>query len=191
MTMTDNAIFSRCLPDLAADLSRFSGDLTALAERLGLPLAELQPDHISVRCHQNATAERWAEGLSQLGEMFSQAEINQRPICLFRLYQPISLLGWQIRVVELPWPGSKRYPHEGWEHIEVVLPGDPDTLGQRAMALIADHGLTAPGISFKTSRPAGEQDSLPNPTLAVTDGKTTIKFHPYTLEAVVASEQAK
>ncbi|PAW91672.1 hypothetical protein CKQ79_29675, partial [Klebsiella pneumoniae] len=22
--------------------------------------------------------------------------------------------------VELPWPGEKRYPHEGWEHIEIV-----------------------------------------------------------------------
>ena len=187
--MTDIATFSRLLPDLADDLQRFAGDLSNLAHRLGLSLAELQPDHISLRCHQNATAERWAAGLSELGEMFSRADINQRPVCLFRLHQPLRLLNWQIPVVELPWPGNKLYPHEGWEHIEVVLPGDPHTLGQRAMALIADHGLTQPGMSFKTSAPSAEHDSLPNPTLAVTDGKTTIKFHPYTLEAVVASEK--
>lgn len=189
--MSDIASFARLLPDLADDLQRFAGDLSHLAHRLGLSLADLQPDHISVRCHQNATAERWADGLSRLGEMFSRAEINHRPVCLFRLHQPLRLLSWQIQVVELPWPGDKHYPHEGWEHIEVVLAGDPQTLGQRAMALIADHGLTQQGISFKTSTPAGEHDCLPNPTLAVTDGKTTVKFHPYTLEQIVASEKQR
>lgn len=189
--MSDFASFARLLPDLADDLQRFAGDLSQLAHRLGLSLADLQPDHISVRCHQNTTAERWFEGLSQLGEMFSRAEINQRPVCLFRLHQPLRLLNWHMHIIELPWPGNKHYPHEGWEHIEVVLPGEPETVGQRAMALIADHGLTQPGIYFKTSTPAGQHDCLPNPTLAVTDGKTTIKFHPYTLEQIVASEQQR
>lgn len=188
--MTDNHDFSRVLPELAQDLNRFTLDLAHLAGRLGVSLQTLAPDHISLRCHQNSTAERWAAGLSQLGEMFSQAEINGRPVCLFRLRTPLSLLGHQVSVVELPWPGNKHYPHEGWEHIEVVLEGDPQTLGQRAMALIADHGLTQPGISFKTSQPAAVEGALPNPTLAVTDGKTTLKFHPFSLEEVVASEQS-
>ena len=187
--MSDIASFARLLPDLADDLQRFAGDLSHLAHRLGLSLANLQPDHISVRCHQIATAERWAVGFSQLGEMFSRAEINQRPVCLFRLHQPLRLLSWQIHIIELPWPGNKYYPHEGWEHIEVVLAGEPESLGQRAMELIADQGLTHPEISFKTSSPAAQHDGLPNPTLAVTDGKTTIKFHPYSLEQIVASEQ--
>jgi len=30
---------------------------------------------------------------------------------------------------------------------------------------------------------------LPNPTLAITDGTVTIKFHPYSIRDVVASEQ--
>jgi hypothetical protein len=37
------------------------------------------------------------------------------------------------------WPGEKRYRHEGWEHVEVVLRGDHQTLGVRAMALLSDH----------------------------------------------------
>lgn len=45
---------------------------------------------------------------------------------------------------------EKRYPHEGWEHIEIVLPGDPETLNARALALL-DEGLSLPGISVKTS----------------------------------------
>lgn len=48
---------------------------------------------------------------------------------------------------------EKRYPHEGWEHIEIVLPGDPETLNARALALLSDEGLSLPGISVKTSSP--------------------------------------
>ncbi len=77
-----------------------------------------------------------------------------------------SFLLWSYR-----GPGEKRYPHEGWEHIEIVLPGDPETLNARALALLSDEGLSLPGISVKTSSPKGEHERLPNPTLAVTDGK--------------------
>jgi predicted metalloenzyme YecM len=33
-----------------------------------------------------------------------------------------------------------------------------------------------------------ERERLPNPTLAVTDGQVTVKFHPWTIEQIVASE---
>ena len=36
----------------------------------------------------------------------------------------------------------------------------------------------------------GERERLPNPTMAVTDGNVTVKFHPWTIEEIVASEQA-
>jgi predicted metalloenzyme YecM len=51
--------------------------------------------------------------------------------------------------------GRKRYPHEGWEHIEIVLPGEPETLNARALALLSDEGLSQPGIFVKTSSPKG------------------------------------
>ena len=66
------------------------------------------------------------------------------------------IAGWQVDVIELPWPGEKLYRHEGWEHVEIVLRGEPETLGMRAMALLADEALTQPGIAFKTSTPQGE-----------------------------------
>ena len=71
-----------------------------------------------------------------------------------------------------------------------VLPGDPATLNARALALLADDGLSQPGIVVKTSSPKGEHERLPNPTLAVTDGSVTVKFHPWSIEQIVASEQA-
>ncbi|WJD48849.1 VOC family protein [Enterobacter sp. PGRG2] len=176
------------LHDISADLPRFTLALTELATRLGLDIAPLDADHISLRCHQNATAERWRTGLEQCGELLSETLINGRPICLFKLHEPMTVAHWQFKVVELPWPGEKRYPHEGWEHIEIVLPGDPQSLNARALALLADEGLSQPGIVVKTSSPKGERERLPNPTLAVSDGKVTIKFHPWSIEEIVASE---
>ncbi len=177
------------LQDIAADLPRFTDALTGLATRLGLDITPLTADHISLRCHQNATAERWRKGLLQCGTLLSENIINGRPICLFKLVEPIHVAHWQFSVVELPWPGEKRYPHEGWEHIEIVLPGDPATLNARAVALLSDDGLCQKGTAVKTSSPKGERERLPNPTLAVTDGTVTIKFHPWSIEDIVASEQ--
>ncbi|MFS2224807.1 VOC family protein [Pantoea sp. B65] len=177
------------LNDLVSDLARFEQALNQLAQVLGLSLAELAADHIAVRCHQNTTAARWKQGLSQVGELFSEKMINGRPICLFALAQPLQVGPWQISVIELPWPGQTLYRHEGWEHVEIVLRGDVATLGARALALLSDEGLARRDISIKTSSPQGEQERLPNPTLAVTDGKVTIKFHPWSLQEIVASEQ--
>ena len=177
------------LQDISADLPRFTEALSALARRLGLDIAPLNADHISLRCHQNATAERWRQGLMQCGTLLSESMINGRPICLFDLSQPLAVGPWQIDCVELPYPGEKRYPHEGWEHVELVLSGDPQTLYARALSHLADEALLAPGIKLKQSSPKGEGERLPNPTLAITDGTVTIKFHPYSIRDIVASEQ--
>ncbi|MTH46487.1 VOC family protein [Intestinirhabdus alba] len=178
------------LHDISADLPRFTQALTALTERLALDIAPLEADHISLRCHQNATAERWRRGLERCGALLSENLINGRPICLFRLHEPVRVAHWRISIVELPWPGEKRYPHEGWEHIEIVLPGEPETLNARALALLADEGLCQPGISVKTRSPKGVGERLANPTLAVTDGKVTVKFHPWSIADIVTSERA-
>lgn len=70
-----------------------------------------------------------------------------------------------------------------------MLSGDPQTLHARALSYLADEALLAPGIKLKQSSPKGEGERLPNPTLAITDGTVTIKFHPYSIRDIVASEQ--
>ncbi|CAI1148934.1 VOC family protein [Serratia entomophila] len=177
------------LNDLALDLPRFEQALNQFAAKLRLDLAQFSADHISVRCHQNATADRWRHGLMQCASLLSESVINGRPICLFDLQQPLQLGPWQIDCVELPYPGEKRYPHEGWEHVELVLSGDPATLYARALSHLADEALLAPGIKLKQSSPQSEGERLPNPTLAITDGSVTIKFHPYSIREIVASER--
>lgn len=178
------------LDDLVADLSRFELALETFAQKLQLDLPQFPADHISVRCHQVATAERWRRGFEQCGSLLSETTINGRPICLFDLAEPLRVCSWQIDLVELPYPGERRYPHEGWEHVELVLPGDPETLYARALTRLSDEALLAPGIKLKYSSPQGENERLPNPTLAISDGSVTIKFHPHTLREIVASEQA-
>ncbi|OON41505.1 metalloprotein [Izhakiella australiensis] len=176
------------LQDLVDDLPHFNGALAGLAGRLSLEPDVLEADHIALRCQQDSTAERWKSGFLQCASLLSEKIINGRPIALFELAQPLTILGQDFFIVELPWPGEKRYRHDGWEHVEYVLRGEPDNLGQRAMALFSDRGLIQPGISFKTSAPKGEGERLPNPTLAVTDGEVTIKFHPWSLKEIIASE---
>jgi predicted metalloenzyme YecM len=178
------------LDDLAKDLPRFEQVLTLLAEKLHLDLTQFSADHISVRCHQNVTADRWRQGFEQCGSLLSETMINGRPICLFDLHQPIQVGPWQIDCIELPYPGEKRYPHEGWEHVELVLGGDPDTLYTRALEHLSDEALRTPGIKLKQSSPKGDGERLANPTLAITDGTVTLKFHPYSIREIVASEQA-
>ena len=83
------------LQDIASDLPRFTHALDELSRRLGLDITPLTADHISLRCHQNATAERWRRGFEQCGELLSENMINGRPICLFKLHEPVPL--WSYR----------------------------------------------------------------------------------------------
>ena len=177
------------LTDLSEDLLRFERQIALLADRLCINLAEYTVDHIALRCHQEATARRWFDGWSQYGRCFRQSIINGRNIALFSLPAPLELGRSRVECIELPWPGQRRYPHEGWEHIEIVLPGPADTLAQRALSLLSDAALSSPDIRIKQSAPRGEGESLPNPTLAVSDGRVTIKFHPHSLRDVVAGER--
>ncbi len=65
------------LQDIASDLPRFTHALDELSRRLGLNITPLTADHISLRCHQNVTAERWRRGFEQCGELLSEKEIPQ------------------------------------------------------------------------------------------------------------------
>ncbi len=138
------------LQDIASDLPRFT-HADELSRRLGLDITPLTADHISLRCHQNVTAERWRRGFEQCGELLSENMINGRPICLFKLHEPVQVAHWQFPLWSYRGRG-KRYPHEGWEHIEIVLPGDPETLNARALALLSDEDSACRGSQLKPVR---------------------------------------
>lgn len=54
------------LQDIASDLPRFTHALDELSRRLGLNITPLTADHISLRCHQNVTAEPGVAGLNSV-----------------------------------------------------------------------------------------------------------------------------
>ncbi|PWC25195.1 VOC family protein [Brenneria nigrifluens] len=174
--------------ELAVDLVRFERELNEFAAVLQLDLTRFSADHISLRCHQTSTAERWKTQILRIGTLLAENLINGRPICLFILNSAIKVGPWRIDCIELPWPGKKRYPHEGWEHVELLLPGDADSLHLRALACLSDQALRTSGVKLHFSSPQGEKERIPNPTTAVTNGKVTIKFHPFDIRDIVADE---
>ncbi|WP_081861917.1 VOC family protein [Photorhabdus australis] len=40
----------------------------------------------------------------------------------------------------------------------------------------------------KQSQPKGEQERLPNPTLAISNNEISVKFHPFTLREMIKNE---
>ena len=73
--------------------------------------------------------------------------INGRPICLFKLHEPLQVAHWQFSIVELPWPGENVTRTKVGNILKSFPPGDPETLNARALALLSDEGLSLPGIS--------------------------------------------
>lgn len=63
-----------------------------------------------------------------------------------------------------------------------------EELISQALALCMGEGLGRPGISVRHSSPEGEGERLANTTLAISDGRVTIKFHPWSLKEIVQSE---
>ncbi|VEB69449.1 Uncharacterized protein conserved in bacteria [Providencia rustigianii] len=175
------------LQDLQQDLPHFERKLTSMAQALNLSLTDYCIDHISVRCHHIATAERWHEGLLQCAELLSDNLINGRPIRLYDLKKPIQVAGQDVFIIELPFPKDKIYPQESWEHIEMVIEVEPEVLEKTARSLLPEP--LPEGYYCKVSQPKGQKERLPNPTLAVTNNLITLKYHPFSLRNIVESEK--
>ncbi|WP_275076419.1 MULTISPECIES: VOC family protein [Providencia] len=175
------------LNDLWEDLPKFADQLQAMAQKLDLSLTDYVIDHISMRCHHLETALRWHEGLLQCGQLISDNIINGRPIRLYELDKPLQIAGQDVFIIELPFPKDKKYLQESWEHIEMVIDVPPTELEKTARALLPK-GLPV-GFSIKVSQPKGQQERLPNPTLAVSNGNITVKYHPFSLKKIIESEK--
>lgn len=182
------ALFSSIplLKDLANELPLFEERLTQFANILSIDLHQYSTDHISLRCHDLERAEQWRTGLSQCGKCISDNIINGRPIYLFELETPLIVLNQPVFIVELPFPTHKQYIYQGWEHIEQVISIEPNKLVENVMAFLP-HPLPD-SINIKISEPKGNKERLPNPTVAISNGLVTLKYHPYSLQEIVESE---
>ena len=185
------------LPEqMLASLPAFVAKIERLAEQLGLSLAGYQADHIALRVNDWETAEQLHQAWLAYGKEWSTNEINGRPIVVIGFDQPLNCGPWQIEALELPYPGDKAYPQEGWEHIEFVIPSEAAdtealkvTLDQAFPQLAQQWGeLAGKGIKVKASSPSGEKERLSNPTYAFKHDGVCIKLHPHSLKDVIESE---
>lgn len=173
----------------------FERKILTLLSELHLDPLNLHCDHVALRVNSTQAADELVTWFSRHGEIISNNIINGRPILIIALDTPLQLGGMTIDCVELPYPGDKHYPQEGWEHIELVLPCDAqdcDQLSERLIALVPALAPVLNGdrrFNIKMSSPKGEAERLANPTIAVKADDVCIKIHPHTIRDIIASEQ--
>ena len=179
-------------------LALFWQGIDGLAQLLGLNIKHLKADHLAMRINDQSVAEHVHQAWLNEGKQISNARINGRPIIVIQLDSPLQIASQKIDCLELPYPTDKTYPHQGWEHVEFVVPSDAKTTEQ----LLEDVKVTFPlmaknwpkldelGIKVKLSSPKAEAERLANPTIAFKHNGVCIKLHPHTLQAVIKSENA-
>lgn len=180
---------------LINDWQDFSQSILDFIDTLGLGQASLVCDHVALRVNSLDLAIRLEEEFGQRGQNISKNMINGRPIVIIALDTPLVLGPYHIDCVELPYPSEKYYPNEGWEHIELVFETQAKSCDELSQALLTEFPQLAPvlagntDISVKMSSPKGDNERLPNPTIAFKQGNICIKLHTHTIKAIIASEQ--
>ncbi|MBE2896535.1 VOC family protein [Pasteurellaceae bacterium HPA106] len=192
--MTQPHFLQAQLTTLAEQLADFERQILVLAQEFGLTLADYEIDHIALRVNTLERGQQWLAVLQANGEVISDNIINGRPIYLIKLRESLQLFAQSIAVIELPMP-KKRYPVEGWEHIEVVLPAlfgeTPSQWCERILEQFKLKNKTA--LCLKIDAPKGEGERLDNTTISITKldnskNKCCIKLHSHSIIEVINSE---
>ncbi len=187
---------SLTLADLHRSWPDFTHNINLFLEELGLAQLGLKCDHAALRVNSTSVADELSNALCTDGVVISNNMINGRPILIIELNTPLQLTDLNINCIELPYPGNKQYPVEGWEHIELVLPCQANNCEQLTQALVervpnlADVIDNKTEIKVKLSSPSGEHERLANPTIAFKKDNICIKVHPHGIKEVIASEQS-
>ena len=181
-------------PELSAQLIEAEKLFAQILALTQLDRLHLAIDHIALRVKDLDTATRWQQALAADAELLSDNQINGRPIYLYQLPQPLFILNQAVNIVELPFPNQKRYPQQGWEHIELVLPFlKNESVEQWFHRAENKLKIESHRIILKKSCHKADGEGLPNPALAIKlmdeNNFTTIKLHPFSIKEIVMSEQ--
>ncbi|PMN67465.1 VOC family protein [Enterovibrio norvegicus] len=182
---------------LFSSLLLFSQRLQELIETLEIDLSPYEADHIALRVNNTEQAKQLHLAWLAYGDEISNNMINGRPIVVVKTREALTFGDWKTHCVELPYPGDKAYPEEGWEHAEWVIPSQattPEALLDDVFSLFPSlkaqwNALGEKGVKVKLSSPSGEGERLANPTVAFKAKGVCIKLHSVTLEQVIESEQ--
>ncbi|MGR6833554.1 VOC family protein [Aliivibrio wodanis] len=179
-------------------LPAFMDRIQILLDVLGLDLTGYQADHVALRINDRGVAEAAHQAWLQQAKEWSNNEINGRPIIALGFNEALNINGWSIECLELPYPGDKSYPQQGWEHVEWVIPCDVNSQEAflkyvlKTFPMLEEKwdNLTSLGVKVKQSCPSGEAERIANYTVAFKYQGVCIKLHPHSLKAVIESEQS-
>lgn len=163
------------LQTIIGDYPAFLSQILKEVAAEGFELTDFaQMDHMCYRVPSLERYEAKKSELLQVGKLLGEAQVNERPIAIFRLHKPVYIDNWRIDIVELPAPKPGVETKEGLEHVEFVLFDDKEDFlkkysGKQFDMKSADRGIN-PEIAFRL------------PTY-------TVKFHLLNLPAVVYIEQ--
>lgn len=180
------------LTALSADLAIFERKIQHLAKEMTMDLSHYEIDHLALRVNSEQSAKNWLILLLKCGRILSDNIVNGRKIYLIELKKPVKFANQFVDIIELPLPKNKKYPIEGWEHIEIVMPFLPkesinEWINRVNMYFLWDK-LTQ--LTIKVSEPKVDGERLPNPSIAVsftdkTVNHTCIKVHPYSIKKIL------
>ncbi len=139
-------------------------------ETLKIDVSNLELDHV---CYRVETLQRY-EALKKMfeteAELLAEKMISGRPLCIYKLQEPIHYEAREIWVLELPAPKDGSPYQEGFEHVEFVINTSFEDLMQRY-----------PHISFDTKA----MGKAINPDIGIEHDGARVKFHQNSLEYVV------
>ncbi|MDC0611717.1 VOC family protein [Vibrio sp.] len=182
---------------LISDIDGFMVAIERMLSELSLDLSEFELDHIALRINEPSLAHMLLPEWQSISTVLSDAEINGRPIYIFKLNQPLKLSHWCTACVEYPFPkNGKPYPFQGWEHVEFVVPSQATNAQDYLLELYQRfpdmesrvENLSKEGLTVKLSQPKGEKERLPNPTVAFKWKDVCVKLHPNSIEQIILSE---
>ena len=176
---------------LMDQLASFEDKVEKLMIKLSINEFNLKCDHIALRVNDLQTAVELHQNFELIGQVISDKIINGRPIIIIKLNEPLFILNQKVDYIELPYPSSRTYPIEGWEHIELILPCDATTSAQLKSALLKFQPKllsvfnAETDIKIKMSSPSGDNESVANPTIAFKHNHICVKIHPHSIEKIV------
>ena len=162
------------LENIIGDFSAFLEDILGRVSERGFDTKDfIQIDHM---CYRTTSMENYLQKkqeLDNVATLLGETMINGRPICTFRLLEPVTHGQWRIDAIELPAPKPGKDVVEGLEHIEFVIYDDIPTFlkkydGQPFEMRAADRGI--------------------NPEIGLSLGNYGVKFHLLNLPTVVYLE---
>src|SRR5690242_9552558 len=102
----------------------FLDNLLQELKGLGIADTHLVPDHLCFRVESETEYQKYKQFLLNHGELLTEAPVNGRAICTFKLKSPFAVGSRIVELLELPAPKAGSAYVTGFEHAEFVIKED-------------------------------------------------------------------